>query len=482
MTGQEKPIAAIGLDVGTSGLKGLAVDKGGEMVVEAESNYPLLTPRPGWSEQDPEGWWKAAQSVLRELSAQLAGRYDIVALGLSGQMHGMVPLDSRGAVVRPALLWNDQRTGEAVTEIERAMPRSELIDRTGNPPITGFQLPKVLWLRKDEPEAFGRTKHVLFPKDFLGYRLTGELYAEPSDASGSGAFNLKALAWDGDLLETLQLEPDLWPQVIPSKAVAGRLLPALASQLGLPEDLPVIAGAGDNAAAGYGMGLGRKEPRLGSVSLGTSGVIFAPQDEPEPDPNGRVHLFCHADGGFHLLGVTLAAAGSLHWFRDNFAPGKSFSDLVELASDVAPGSGGVTFKPYLAGERTPHLDPDLRGSFHGLSLATGLPELVKAVLEGVAFSLRDALAVMEPIAAIDRALLIGGGGRSKFWGRLLADVLQIPLGVTGAARGAAYGAARLALEAAGAPAPRTESDARWLDPGDWAPYSQAYQRYLDNGP
>ncbi|MEX2541184.1 MAG: xylulokinase [Trueperaceae bacterium] len=488
MAGRSQSIIGLGLDVGTSGLKALAVDEHGQVVAEAEESYPLLTPRPGWSEQEPEAWWAAARTALKELSGRLPASGRVVALGLSGQMHGMVALDGKGSVVRPALLWNDQRTGDAVRAIERAVPRRKLIERTGNPAITGFQVAKVVWLKANEPDAFAATEHVLFPKDFLGYRLTGEMYAEPSDASGSNVFNLHAMAWDGDILGALGLPARLWPQVVPSKAVVGHVLPRLAEELGLPEGLDVVAGAGDNAAAGYGMGLGQARPRLGSVSLGTSGVVFAPQAEPKPDPDGRVHLFCHADGGYHLLGVTLAAAGSLRWFRDTFAANRSFDELLELAADVAPGAGGVTFKPYLAGERTPHLDPDLRGSLHGLSLATGLPELVRAVLEGVAFSLRDALSVVSPLAPIDRALLIGGGGRSKLWGRLLADVLEIPLGISTAAHGAAYGAARLALETAGAPSPLAESgrydqrDARWLEPGDYEPYASAYRRYRELGP
>jgi xylulokinase len=472
----------IGLDIGTSGLKAVAVDETGQVVADAEASYPLLTPRPGWSEQEPEAWWDATRQALRELTGSLGGYREPVAVGLSGQMHGMVALDGSGGVVRPALLWNDQRTGEAVRSIEKAVPRGEMIERTGNPAITGFQLAKVVWLKHVEPASFARTRQVLFPKDFVGYRLTGELYAEPSDASGSNAFNLHARAWDADILQALDLDPRLWPQVVPSRSVVGRLLPEAAAELGLPAGLEVVAGAGDNAAAAYGMGLGRHAPELGSVSLGTSGVVFAPQSEPEADPHGRVHLFCHADGGFHLLGVTLSAAGSLRWFRDTFSPGRSFAELVELAADIEPGAGGVTFKPYLAGERTPHLDPALRGSFHGLSLASGMPDLVRAVLEGVAFSLRDALEVMKPLARIERALLIGGGGRSGFWARLLADVLELPLGLSTAAHGPAYGAARLALETAGFEVARAGGDARWIEPGEFEPYDAGYRKYRELGP
>ncbi|MEX2534832.1 MAG: xylulokinase [Trueperaceae bacterium] len=472
----------LGIDVGTSALKALAVDEAGAVLATSERSYPLLTPQPGWSEQEPEAWWQAAREALAELTARLEGEYEPMALGLSGQMHGMVPLDEAGEVVRPALLWNDQRTGDAVDAIEQAVPRREMIERTGNPAITGFQLAKVVWLREVEPESYARTRHVLFPKDFIGFRLTGELFAEPSDASGSNAFNLHAKAWDADVLKALELDPRLWPQVVPSKAVAGDIEARVAKELGLPEGLNVVAGAGDNAAAAYGMGLSSERPELGSLSLGTSGAVFAPQAGTVTDPAGRVHLFCHADGGYFLLGVTLAAAGSLNWFREKLAPGHSFSQLLELAAEVSPGAGGVTFKPYLAGERTPHLDPQLRGSFHGLSLASGLPELVRAVLEGVAFSLRDALEVMKPLGAPERALLTGGGGRSDVWTKILADVLQIPLGLGGQVTGAAYGAARLALETGGESPPRPESDVNWLEPGDFDPYAAAYDRYRELGP
>lgn len=472
----------LGIDVGTSALKVVAVDDYGNVVASSEKSYPLLTPKPGWSEQQPEEWWRAAKLALSELASHLEGRFTAVALGLSGQMHGMVPLDEAGEVVRPAVLWNDQRTSEAVARIEQAVPRRQMIERTGNPAITGFQLAKVVWLREAEPANYARSRHFLFPKDFIGYRLTGELYAEPSDASGSNAFNLHAMAWDADVLDALEIDARRWPQVVPSKAVVGHLDPEVARELGLPAGLDVVAGAGDNAAAAYGMGLSSEHPQQGSVSLGTSGVIFAPRSGSEPDPDGRVHLFCHADGGYFLLGVTLAAAGSLNWLREKLAPDRSVEQLVELAAGVEPGAAGVTFKPYLAGERTPHLDPRLRGSFHGLSLASGMPEMVRAVLEGVAFSLRDALGVMKPLGAPERALLTGGGARSGVWSRLVADVLQIPLGRSELESGAAYGAARLALEAGGGPQPRADAGAEWLEPGDFEPYREAYARYLDLGP
>lgn len=439
---------ALGLDIGTSGVRALAVDEAGGVVAERTRTYPLLTPRPGWTEQRPEDWFGGAVAALKELVAELGGQ-EIAALGLSGQMHGMVPLDAHGQVVRPALLWNDQRTGAAVAELGRAVPRETLIARGGNPAITGFQLPKLLWLREAEPDYFARTRHVLLPKDYLGFRFTGVMAAEPSDASGTNCFHLAEKRWDDEVLGALGLNAALFPSVVASHEVVGTLTRELAHLTGLPAGLPVVAGAGDNAAAAIGLGLSSRDPGVGSVSLGTSGVVFAPLTDPTPDPAGRVHLFCHADGGYHLLGVTLAAAGSLAWYRDTFRPGVGFDVLTGEAQTSSPGAGGVTFRPYLAGERTPHLDPDLRGSFTGLSLATAQADVVRAVLEGVAFSLRDALDVITPLAPLSKTLATGGGSRSDFWLQMVADVLGVPLERPAQSQGPAYGAALLAWQGVG---------------------------------
>lgn len=439
---------ALGLDLGTSGVRALAVDEVGMVVAESTRTYPLLTPRPGWTEQRPEDWFEGAVAALGELVGGL-GNQEVATLGLSGQMHGMVPLDAHGEPVRPALLWNDQRTGEAVAELEATVGRERLVARGGNPPITGFQLPKLLWLRRAEPENFARTRHVLLPKDYLGFRLTGVMAAEPSDASGTNCFEIKEKRWDGEVLGALGLDMAFFPEIVASHAVVGGLTREVADRTGLPAGLPVVAGAGDNAAAATGLGITSRDPGVGSVSLGTSGVIFAPLSESTPDPGGRVHLFCHADGGYHLLGVTLAAAGSLAWYRDLFRPGVDFSALTDEAQGSPPGSSGVTFRPYLAGERTPHLDPDLRGSFTGLSLATGQADTIRSVLEGVAFSLRDALDVIMPLAPPKQLLATGGGTRSDFWVQMVADVLGVPLVLPLQSQGPAYGAALLAWQGVG---------------------------------
>lgn len=443
-----KPVG-IGVDLGTSGLKAIAITADGQTVAEASATYPLLTPQPGWTEQNPSDWVEAARHALKELVKKLQqGNWEPVAIGLSGQMHGATFLDKQGQVVRPAPLWNDQRTAQACAEIEAAMPRQDLIQRTGNPAVTGFQLPKLVWLRHAEPEHYARTSHMLLPKDYLAYVLTGQMATEPSDASGIGALNLGSQAWDIEIIQALGLNPALFPPVIPSHGVVGSLKAEWAQALGLPK-LPVVAGAGDNAGAAIGLGLSSARPGRGSVSLGTSGVIFMPTQEPTPDPEGRIHLFCHADGGYHFLGVTLAAAGSLQWYRDKLAPGVSFEELMQEAQSVPPGSDGVVFMPFLAGERSPYLDPDLRGAWLGLSLAHGRGHLTRALLEGVAFSLRDVLEVMQPLVRIDKLLAIGGGARSDFWLSIVGSTLALPLARTAIEEGPARGAAILGLVGAG---------------------------------
>lgn len=346
----------IGLDLGTGGVRAIAVDLQGQIIAQTTRNYPLLTPQPGWTEQNPSDWVEASLDALSDVTQQLDGHramsgdkpLRVYALGLSGQMHGMVPLDAEGRVIRAAILWNDQRTGKAIAEIEATIPRQELIQRTGNPAITGFQLPKVVWLRTEEPQAYALLRQILLPKDYLGYVLAGERVTEPSDASGVGCLNLAHRQWDMDILNALNISPTLFPTVIESTAIAGRLKSEIAARVGLPAGLPVVAGGGDNAAAAVGLGISSSNLNRGSLSIGTSGVIFAPCDRPIPDPEGRVHLFCHVDGGYHLLGVTLAAGGSLRWYRDTFAPHITYTDLMDMAERSLPGARGLLFLPHLS--------------------------------------------------------------------------------------------------------------------------------------
>lgn len=486
----------IGIDVGTSGVGVVALDRAGLVAARADNAVDLATPRPGWTEQDPSDWVAAAEVGLRAVTAAVgAGR--VTGIGLSGQMHGMVATDAADRVVRPALLWNDQRTSAEAAQIEAEVGRQRLIDRTGNPAITGFQLSKVLWLRRHEPDDFARTTRIALPKDHVGFCLTGEAVAEPSDASGTGAYHLAAGKWDEEVLAALALDPALWPRLVRSDEVVGGLLGSVAARVGLTAGLPVVAGAGDNAAAATALALGSDHPEVGSVSLGTSGVLFAALDAPTPEPDGRVHLFAHADGGFHLLGVTLSAGGSLRWFRDVFAPGSTYGELLHYAAESQPGANGVTFKPYLAGERSPHLRSDLRGSFHGLSLASSRADVVRAVLEGVAFSLREVHEAMAPLVAPSRWLATGGGAKSDLWLTMVASALGSPVGRPAGSRasgndvgsaegagaadgaGAAEGAAWLAWRALGHYPNRVPQAATWFEPepDSATGFSDAWARY-----
>jgi xylulokinase len=472
---------ALGLDLGTSGVRAVAVDLTGKVVAQATRSYPLLSPHPGWTEQNPTDWISASVSALKEVSGQIAGDRTI-GLGLSGQMHGMVALNPEGQVIRPAILWNDQRTEQAVSQIEAIVPRSSLIQRTGNPAITGFQLPKIIWLRSEEPEAFAQTQQVLLPKDYLGYVLTGDRFTEPSDASGTGCINLETRQWDTEVLQALGLSADLFPPVIESTAIGGKLKSELTESIGLPAGLPIIAGGGDNAAAAIGLGISSANLRQGSISLGTSGVIFAPLDQPTPDPEGRIHLFCHADGGYHLLGVTLAAAGSLRWYRDTFALHTDYAELMALAERSPAGARGVLFLPHLAGERSPYLDPNARGAWVNLALAHGQPDLIRALLEGVALSLQAVHQVMTPLSAVDTLIATGGGAKSKLWLQILANVLQMKLVIPETEEGAAYGAALLAIVGTGASSlekilKQIREDKKTIHPDPNISYEKPFQQF-----
>ncbi|BDG29828.1 xylulokinase [Thermus thermophilus] len=439
--------AAIGLDLGTSGLKALVLDEEGRKHTEARAGYPLHTPRPGWTEQDPQDWARALREVFRALAPKLSG-LEVVGLGLSGQMHGAVFLDREGRPLLPAPLWNDQRTEEEVRWMEEVVPRPELIRRTGNPAVTGFQLPKVLWLKRHHPDLFTRVHRVLLPKDYLGFLLAGAQATEYSDASGVGAMDIARRVWDGELLQALGLVSDLFPELGESHRVVGGLRPEWAEVLGVKAGVPVVAGAGDNAAAALGLGISRHRKGVGSVSLGTSGVLFLPLETPTPDPEGRVHLFCHADGAYHLLGVTLSAAGSLEWLRKLF-PEASLETLLREAEAAPLGALGLYFLPFLAGERSPYLEPRLRGAFLGLSLAHTRGHLVRAVLEGVALSLGVVHRVMRRLAQAEAYLATGGGSASDLWLALLAGALEAPIFRVVGEEGAARGAAILALVGTG---------------------------------
>ncbi len=408
----------VGIDVGTTAVKGIAIDVDGRVVATASAEYALSTPHPGWAEQDPEDWWRAARDVL--------GRLPEGPVGLSGQMHGLVTLGGDGAVLRPAILWNDQRTGAECAEIEQLVGLERLIELTGNRALTGFTAPKLLWLRHHEPDVYARIRHVLLPKDYVRYRLTGELAVDAADASGTLLYDVGGRAWSEDVCAALDVPLEWLPPAHESTEVAG---------------------AGDQAAAALGVGIARPGPV--SVVLGTSGVVFAALPAYAPDPQARLHVFCHAvPGTWHAMGVMLSAAGSAAWLRS--ALGAGFDALDADAERWAPGSEGLLFAPYLAGERTPHADPNARGAFTGLSLRHDRGALWRAMLEGVAYGLRDSLELLRELGAGPAAGRVSGGGaRSELWLRIVASVLGLPLERTESEQGSAFGAAMLAGVRAG---------------------------------
>jgi xylulokinase len=429
--------AFVGIDVGTTGVKAIAIGPAGQVIARSEHNYPLSTPRPGWSEQDPELWWEAAQASLGALAA--SGAKDIRGVGLSGQMHGLVCLDANDQVLRPAILWNDQRTSAECTEIERRIGLERLIQLTGNRALTGFTAPKLLWMRRHEPDIYSRIAHVMLPKDYVRLRLTGERAIDVADASGTLLFDVAARRWSNEVTQALEV-PESWlPRSLESPEISGRTR----------EGVPVAAGAGDQAAGALGVGVDRPGPL--SVVLGTSGVVFAALPSFVADPKARVHVFCHAvPGSWHAMGVMLSAAGSLQWFRDTFAAGVSFAELDGEASRWEPGGEGLVFLPYLAGERTPHSDPDARGAFIGLSLRHDRGAMVRAVMEGVAYGLRDSLELLGALGVrAEKARASGGGARSRLWLRIVASTLNLPIELTSVEEGAAYGAALLGAVAGG---------------------------------
>jgi xylulokinase len=395
----------------------------------AESSYPLSTPRPGWAEQDPELWWRATQEVL----AELASSGPPAGIGLTGQMHGLVALDAADRPIRPAILWNDGRTGQECAEIESTVGLDRLIALTGNRALPGFTAPKLLWMRRHEPGAYARIAHVLLPKDYVRLKLTGEHATDVADASGTLLLDVAARTWSGEVLQALDLDPAWLPPVLESPEPTGATA----------EGVPVAAGAGDQAAGALGVGVDRPGPL--SVVLGTSGVVFAAMDEYHADPEGRVHAFCHAlPGSWHVMGVILSAAGALRWLRDATDPSLPFAALVAEAAAWEPGVEGLTFLPYLAGERTPHADPDARGAFSGLSLRHDRGALVRAVLEGVAYALRDSLDLVRAAGApAEIGRVSGGGASSDLWLRIVASALDLPLQRVAVQEGAAYGAALL---------------------------------------
>jgi xylulokinase len=446
----------VGVDVGTTAVKAIGIDEDGAVLERAEESYPLSMPQPGWAEQDPDDWVRAAERAL--------SRLDATAVGFSGQMHGLVSLGTGDVPLRPAILWNDQRTAAECAEIERRVGLDRLIELTGNRALTGFTAPKLLWLRNHEPDVYARISSILLPKDYVRLKLFGERAIDVADASGTLLFDVAHRAWSDEVLRVLELPGEWLPPVFES---------------------PAVAGAGDQAAAALGAGAIRAG--VLSVVLGTSGVVFGTLDEYHPEPEARVHVFCHAVPGlWHAMGVMLSAAGSLQWLHDAIAPEASFAQLLEEAERWPPGCEGLLFAPYLSGERTPHADPDVRGAFVGLSLRHDRGALVRAVLEGVAYGLRDSLELLRELGVqADVARISGGGARGSLWRRTVASVLDLPLESTAADEGSAYGAALLAGCRAGVFADPDDAVARCVrihgrtDPDlEWAKtYADGYERF-----
>jgi xylulokinase len=436
----------LGIDVSTTGAKALLIDERGAIRASATTALTLQTPKPLWSEQDPLEWWSAtAQSVRRALAEGGATGADVAAVGLTGQMHGLVLLDGAGAVVRPAILWNDQRTGAQCDEIRaRVGGRARLVQLTGNDALTGFTAPKILWVRQHEPAAYARARRVLLPKDYVRFRLTDVAAMDKADGSGTLLFDLGARSWSRPVLDALEIPLDWLPPVFEGPAVTGEVTAAAAAETGLRPGTPVVAGGGDQAAGAVGAGAVR--PGVVSLTLGTSGVVFVTTDRPLVEPEGRLHAFCHAvPGKWHLMGVTLAAAGSLQWYRDALFAGEGFDALVGEAEQAPAGSDGLLFLPYLSGERTPYPDPLARGSFVGLTVRHRRAHLTRAVLEGVAFSMRDCFALLQQagVGDVRQVRVAGGGAKSGLWRKICASVLGVELVTVNSTEGAAYGAALL---------------------------------------
>jgi len=441
----------LGIDVSTTATKAILIDESGAVRATGGSEYATSTPRAQWSEQEPRLWWDGAVAAIQAAlaSAGIRGE-DVVAVGLTGQMHGAVLLDGAGEVLRPAILWNDQRTGAECDLIRETVGPQRLIEITGNDALTGFTAPKLVWVRDHEPETWRRVAHVLLPKDYLRLRLTGDYAVDKADGAGTLLFDLAARDWSPEMLSALAIDAAWMPATWEGPEVTGSVGAAAGAATGLQPGTPVVAGAGDQAA--NAVGVGAVTAGTMALSLGTSGVVFGTTDRPLHEPRGRVHAFCHAvPGRWHLMSVMLSAAGSLRWFRDGIAPGTAFADLVASAGEVPAGSDGLVFLPYLTGERSPHPDPSARGAFVGLTLAHDRRHMTRAVLEGVAFGLRGGLDLMleagMPVPTQIRAS--GGGTASQLWRQILADVLEAEIAVTGTTEGAAYGAAVLAAVGVG---------------------------------
>lgn len=476
----------IGIDSSTTATKALLMAEDGRVTGVASSTYDYETPHLLWSEQRPELWWQATANSIRQLLADSGvAPAEVKGIGLTGQMHGLVLLDKAGEVLRPAILWNDQRTGAECDEMRAKVGRQRLIDITGNDALTGFTAPKILWVKNNEPEIYGRIAQILLPKDYVRFKLTGSYAMDKAGGAGTQLFNVRQRDWSAELLAALEIDPAWLPQTFEGTAVTGTLTPAAAEATGLSAGVPVMGGGGDQAA--NAVGTGPVVDGIVALSLGTSGVVFASSDTPMVEENGRLHAFCHAvPGKWHLMGVMLSAAGSLRWFHDTLAPDANYDELLAPAAAIPPGSEGLLFLPYLTGERTPHSDPLARGAFVGLTVRHTRAHMTRAVIEGVAFGLRDSFELMKNagLPPITQVRASGGGSKSLLWRQILADVLQAEIVTINTAEGAAYGAAILAAVGTGAFESVAAACAQLIHVtggmkpgGDTAVYEQIYPLY-----
>lgn len=434
----------LGIDISTTGAKAVIVDEDGAVLASHTTPHPISTPKPLWSEQNPQDWWRGVSASIRAVLEQVSAD-DIYGIGLTGQMHSLVCLDSANEVLRPAILWNDQRTQAQCDSITEAIGFERLIEITGNRALNGFTAPKILWIREHEPEIYAQIKHVLVAKDYIRFCLTGEYATDVHEACGTLLMDTGARTWSTTMLDVLELPAEWLPRVYEGPEITGTVTAEAAELTGLRVGTPVVAGGGDQAA--QGVGVGAVTSGVAALTLGTSGVVFAPLDSYSYEPQGRLMALCHAvPNMWHFMGVTLSAAGSLQWYHDALAPEMSFDQLTAEAANVGAGSDGLYFLPYLSGERTPHPDPLARGAFIGLTTRHGRGHLTRAVLEGVAFSLRDVFELIRQSEAgrnIAQVRISGGGAKSPLWRQILADVLNVPLVNVNVNEGAAYGAALL---------------------------------------
>ncbi|MBC7876041.1 MAG: xylulokinase [Anaerolineales bacterium] len=441
----------LGIDTSTTSSKALLIDEKGEVIAVASSPHTLQTPKPLWSEQNPLEWWDAVAASIKSVleKANISGER-IAAVGLTGQMHGLVLLDEVGNVLRPAILWNDQRTQSQCDEIHRRIGKEKFIQIAGNLALTGFTAPKILWVKENEPEIYKKAKHVLLPKDYIRYKLTGEYAMDKADGAGTILFDLKSREWSDEVLSALDIPRAWMPKTFEGTEFTGHITNEAASLTGLKVGTPVAAGGGDQAAGA--VGVGAVEVGIVGLTVGTSGVVFATTPSALIEPAGRLHAFCHAvPNMWHFMGVMLSAAGSLQWYRDMLASNMSFDELLKEAGSIPAGSEGLQFLPYLSGERTPHPDPLARGAFIGLTLRHSRAHMTRAVLEGVSFGLKDSFTLIQNagLGAITQVRASGGGTKSILWRQILASVLDAELVTVNTTEGAAYGAALLAGVGAG---------------------------------